>query len=241
MTTCIIIDDEIDAQLTIEHMMIRHCPDIKIIEKAESVIDAIKKINLLEPDFIFVDIQLIDGTGFDVLEGLQRKVKVIFTTAYSNYGIEAIKNEAIDYLLKPINPLELKIAIERVTESIEKDNRLIKRHRLAIKKVNIKGEHNVEVVLSSDIIRCESEVNYTRFFLNNKEKILVSKTLKHFENELKDYGFIRVHQSHLININEIKNIDTSSNVINLINSDKVIPISRTFKSELLNSKLFHII
>jgi two-component system LytT family response regulator len=238
MVKCVIVDDEVDAQLTIEYMLKRHCPNIVILGKADGVKSAINLIEEKAPAFIFLDIKLNDGNGFDILDKIDvEKVKVIFTTAYNDYALEAIKKEAIDYLLKPINPLELKVAVEKVVSKIKSESLLIKEDRIIIKKLSIKGENKTDVVLTSDIIRCQSEINYTFIHLRSGEKIMVAKTLKYFENELKDYGFVRVHQSHLVNLNEITSINSTKSIIHLKMDNEEIPYSRTYYNKLLKSEM----
>lgn len=182
-----------------------------------------------------------DGTGFDVLSFLKKfQFKVIFVTAHHEYAIKAIKFSAFDYILKPVNPLELKVAIKRVIN--DNDNNKIKMdafiHNLENqkkddKKIVLKTSDSIYLIGIQDIVRCEADNNYTSFFLNNGERIVISKGLKEYDEMLSGYGFFRVHQSHLINVRCISRFDKKEGGFIVLSDKTQIPVSQRKKQKLL--------
>lgn len=212
----IIVEDEARGRNALKAML-SHVSDVKLIGEASNVDEAIKLIDGSEPDLVLLDIEMPFKNGFDLLAAIpNRRFDVIFTTAYDSYAIKAFKFSAIDYLLKPIDPEELKSAIEKTATKRQND---IHQPQLQINNLleNLKSMNKQNFKLSlptfegslfipiDDIIRCESDANYTRFHIRNEQKpIMVSKTLKDYDELLTDYGFCRVHHSHLINLKFIK-------------------------------------
>jgi two-component system LytT family response regulator len=238
----VIIEDEKNAQEVLENMLSLINKDINILGIAENVPDAIKLITKKKPQVVFLDIHLKNGTGFDVLEGLEDyKGKIVFTTAYENYAIKAFKYSAFDYILKPINPLELKTTITELSKEVNKSikyKEMLKVHKESIEikedaKIILKTINNQYVIFIRDIIRCESEGAYTKFFLKNKTH-LTSKNLKFYDEILSEHNFIRTHQSHLVNSKYIKRIN-SNNYLEL-KDDSQIPISAR-KKTLVNKQI----
>ncbi len=238
----VIIEDEKNAQEVLENMLGLINKDINILGIAENVPDAIKLITHKKPQVIFLDIHLKNGTGFDVLEGLEDyKGKIVFTTAYENYAIKAFKYSAFDYILKPINPLELKTTITELSKEVNKSikyKEMLKVHKESTEikkdaKIILKTINNQYVIFIRDIIRCESEGAYTKFFLKNKTH-LTSKNLKFYDEILSEHNFIRTHQSHLVNSKYIKRIN-SNNYLEL-KDDSQIPISAR-KKTLVNKQI----
>lgn len=212
MLKAVIIDDVQDARETLKADLTTYCPEIEIIGEADGVVTGAKLLKEQKPELVFLDIQMKDGSGFDLLEILGTAgFKTIFTTASDSYAIKAFRFSAVDYLLKPIDPDELLEAVKKFKESTReekpaldllKDNlskKLKKQSRIALST-----QEKIHVVKISDIVRCESSVNYTTFYFNNGNKLLVTKTLKEFDDLLADHNFIRVHQSHLVNAEYIK-------------------------------------
>lgn len=212
----IIVEDETRGRNALKALL-EPIQEAELIGEAGNVEDAIELIKETNPDLVLLDIEMPRQNGFDLLALLpERKFDVIFTTAYDSYAIRAIKFSAIDYLLKPIDPEELKIAIEKTAEKRKQDlhqpqlqiNNLLENLK-AINKQNFKltlptFEGSLFVPID-DIIRCESDANYTRFYIRAEQKVvMVSKTLKEYEELLTEYGFCRVHHSHLINLKFIK-------------------------------------
>lgn len=232
----VIIEDENNAKEAITDLINLIDPEIKILGYAESVENAINLINNTKPEVVFLDIHIKNGSGFDVLERIEDyKGKVIFTTAHENYAIKAFKYSALDYLLKPINPVELKSVIKTVKEEIHKDTTY--KEMLEVVKHNKKNDENQKIILKtlnsqyivliSDIIRCKSEGAYTMFYLK-KRTILTSKNLKYYDNLLSENGFIRTHQSHLVNTRLIKQL-TNAGFVELQNGE-LIPVSARKKA-----------
>ena len=203
-----------NSRATLAHDLEEYCPQIKLVGQADGVQSGIAAIAHHEPDVVFLDIQMGDGTGFDMLEQIGSfDFKVIFTTALDAYGIKAIKFSALDYLLKPIDPDELTKAVAKLglpaAETPMKDH-------IALLLENLKGLHpeskrialnsadKVHMVFVKDIVRCESQGAYTLFYLLNGEQVLVTKNLKEYELLLEEYSFVRVHHSHLINFAYLK-------------------------------------
>ncbi len=212
----IIVEDEARGRNALKAML-NHISDVKLIGEASNVDEGIALIENGDPDLVLLDIEMPFKNGFDLLAAIpNRKFDVIFTTAYDSYAIRAFKFSAIDYLLKPIDPEELKCAIEKTATKRQND---IHQPQLQINNLleNLKSMNKQNFKLSlptfegslfipiDDIIRCESDANYTRFHIRNETKpIMVSKTLKDYDELLTDYGFCRVHHSHLINLKFIK-------------------------------------
>ena len=210
--TAIIIDDMPDAISTLKRDIEDFCPQISLVGTAGGVVEGSLKIRKLNPEIIFLDIQMQDGDGFDLLDilGDHLNTRVIFTTASDAHAIKAFRYAASDYLLKPIDPEELQNAVTKV---ISREVQSSDQHNIAkdfLKKGDLPGKialHTAEMINLVDIdqiIRLNSSNNYTLFYIEGQKKILVSRTLKDFETMLSPMGFLRVHQSHLININYIK-------------------------------------
>jgi len=209
----VIIEDEQHNRENLLQMITCHCPDVEIVAVCSSACEGREGIMNLHPDLIFLDIEMPGETGFSLLENLPRiDFEVIFVTAYNHYGIKAIKFSALDYLLKPVDTTDLIASIEKAKDKILKKqenlrlrNLLENNRRSNLDKIiALSMSDKLEFIEVASIIRCESDGNYTSFYLKNGEKLLISKTLKEYDELLSPYGFLRVHQSHLINLKEIK-------------------------------------
>lgn len=208
----VIIDDVKDARDTLRADIETYCPDIKILGEAEGVVTGAKLLKEQNPDLVFLDIQMKDGSGFDLLEIVGKPAfKTIFTTASDAFAIKAFRFSAVDYLLKPIDPDELVEAVKKVGSETagEKENLDLLKENLSQKskkqsRIALSTQDKIHVVKISDVIRCESSVNYTTFYFEGDKKLLVTKTLKEFDELLSEHNFIRVHQSHLVNAERIK-------------------------------------
>lgn len=247
MIRTIIIDDEPNNVANLQALLHSHCEEIDIIATAYDAIKGKEFIIKHQPDLIFLDIQMPEQNGFELLASLpNRNFEVIFVTAFDQYGINAVKFAAIDYLLKPINTEELKTAVSKVL--LKKNHQLqsLKLENLIqlIEKNNQKQEHRIALssaketrfIVTGQIIRCESANNYTTFYLSTKEEIVVSKPIYEYEEMLADYGFIRCHQSHLINKKHIKSVVKTEGGYILMEDSTSIPISRQ-KRELISKML----
>ncbi len=235
----IIVEDEKGAAEVLYFMINRVVHDIEIVSLTDSVEEAYKEINKHKPDLVFLDIKLKDKTAFDLLEKFEKiDFKIIFTTAYNNYAINAFKYAALDYLLKPIDPLDLKNAITRAknyfTQNVEYQKMLIKLKQFINeqnKNIVLNTSKGKTLVNKDDIIRLEADGAYTVFVLKNKN-VIVSRNLKYYEKILESSHFLRVHQSHLVNMNYLASIERNEKIL-LKNGDKV-PISTRKKQEVLN-------
>lgn len=225
-----IIEDELNVQETLKSLLKEFCPEIEVITTATSIRSAVEKLENIQPDIVFLDIHLPDGEGFDILNQLTFTPKIICTTAYESFAIEAIKHDVIDYLLKPIIPEELAEAVEKAQVEIEKENKLNTFQEDKTEKIILKTKEDIFRIKSSDLLYCEADGNYTRIHVLKEKPILLSKTLKKIEELLSRYGFIRVHQSFLVNPKHIKSLHKTT--LLLSNGDEV-RVSRRKKAEVL--------
>ena len=244
MKTCkaVIIEDEERSTIVLQNLLETYCPDVEVVGNATSVQDGIKTVNALQPDILFLDVQIVGGTGFDILEKLNNtRVSVIFTTAYDHYALKAFKFSAIDYLLKPIDIDELKIAVKKVTAPNQQaeDEFKIKNLLSNIKNPSedpvllVSTLEAVEFVRIREIIRCEAQGAYTQLILKDTKSVMVSKVIKEFEFLLQEYGFYRVHQSHLINLREVRKYIKSENYL-LMRDGAQIQLARSRKDDFFN-------
>lgn len=215
-----------------------YCPDIEVVGTADGVVSAAKEIKAKKPDVVFLDIQINQGTAFDLIEVLgEVDFKIIFTTASDEYAIKAFKLSAIDYLLKPIDIDELKSAVAKAQADNKDDYQLlksnIKEEDKSNKRLALHSQDKIEIIEIGNIIRCESNVNYTQFFFADGTKMLVTKTLKEFDKMLSEFGFYRVHQSHLINIDHLKEYIKIDGGYLKMQDGASVPISTRKKSSVL--------
>src|SRR5574343_627872 len=190
-------------------------------------------IEAIKPDIVFLDIQMPDGTGFDVLRSVKNKnFEVVFITAHEEFAIKAIKFSALDYLLKPIDPSELRAAVERAIQAVDdkKEDSQFDALQNNIqpnqkRRLVLKTQESVYVVELHEIIRCEADRNYTSFFLVGGKKILVSKTLKEYETLLSSHNFLRVQQSHLINLDYVDRYDKGNGGSVVMKDGSEVPLS----------------
>lgn len=239
----LIIEDELQAISALKSELAIHCPQVEIIDEARTVNDGIKKIKTLNPELIFLDIQLADGLGFEILEHFkEHSFKVIFTTAYSQYAIKAIRFSALDYLLKPIDAQELINAVERAY-NINKDNEWIKLQTLISnftqpvqkKKIALQTSEGINIYELDSIIRCSADRNYTELHLVNGKKTLFSKSLKEFEDLLLHSGFERIHHSHIINLNHLVSFVNKDGGYAKMSDNTEIPVSQRKRAQLIDS------
>lgn len=209
----IIVEDEKSNRENLAKLLGEYCQKVELIAQCASAIEGRKAITELKPDLVFLDIEMPGGSGFSMLESLgEINFEVIFVTAFNHYGIKAVKFCALDYLLKPIDILELSQAVEKVEKRLSEKSENLRmktmlsnqKGKMANPKIAIPLSDKIEFVEVSFIIRCEGESNYTHIYLSNGETILASKTLKEFDELLAENNFLRTHQSHLINLNEVK-------------------------------------
>lgn len=243
MLTAVIVEDEKRSRETLSGLINLYCKNISIVAEAEGVKSGIDAITKNNPDIVFLDIQMPDGSGFKLLESFDTiNFSVIFTTAYDQFAIKAIKFSAIDYLLKPIFPDDLVVAVSKAEKS-EKSKRTNENVEVLLEnfrkpeseppKIVLSTAEKIHVVKVKDIIRCESDNYYTRYFFIDGKKLLISKTLKENEELLSDYNFIRPHKSHLINVHYIKSYDKHDGGYINMTDGSVVPVSRRKKEKIL--------
>lgn len=246
MITAILIDDDANLRNGMRSLLSRYATDIEIIGEAESVKTGVEIMTKLQPQVVFLDIQMNDGTGFDILEQLVQKngrstSHIVFITAFEQYAIKAFRFSALDFLLKPVDPDELKKVIVKIKEVVvRKDNYahidlLLENIRKKVdnfKRIALSTSDGIHLFEINDIIRCESEDNYTKFYIKNSKPILISKTLKEYEELLVEHGFERIHQSHLINLQYLKSYIKKDGGYVVMADGNHLPISQRKKERL---------
>ncbi len=247
MISAIIIEDEPIFQEILKNAIIQTGLDIRIDGVCNSKREAKKVLTIVQPQLLFLDVELADGKGVDLLDEHDcTDMEIIFTTSHDKYAINAIKNNAADYLLKPIKENELKKAIEKVVKRLDEKEALKQASKLQgyLDKIKQDQQQDAKLIVPTkegmiflkvnDIIRLQSESNYTLFYLIENKKIIVSKTLKYFEEKLLEFNFSRVHQSHLVNLAHMKEIDQRDNFI-LMTDESKVEISKRKKKEFIDS------
>lgn len=238
----LILEDEAHNQAYLQLMLNQHCPGVQIIAQAQQVGEALEVYVQKQPELILLDVELPDGTGFDFLEKIpQPWPKIIFITAYDHYALQAIRFSAIDYLLKPIRVQDLVAAVQKATTRLhmEQEHTLLqlllqsRREASAQKRIALPTAERIELIPVADIIRCMAENNYTRFFIHQQKPILVSKNLGEFEEILQEYGFLRTHQSHLVNVQEVKSWEKSDGGYLLMKDGSRVDVSRSRRERVL--------
>lgn len=245
MIKTIIIDDEHHGRRSLERALTQYCPEVQLIAICESPEAGLKAIQELKPDLVFLDIQMPLMSGFDVLQQLRViNFKVIFVTSYDHYAIKAIKFSALDYLLKPLDVDDLVHAVRRAREQIFKGNNPYDYQSVLnninfksgkIKKLAIPTAEGIDFFKIADIIYCGADGSYTVLHCINKQKQLISKNLKDFENLLSNSGFYRVHKSSLINLKHVKKYIRGEGGYVILTDDHHISISRRRKEAFLGA------
>ena len=235
----IIIEDEAIGRDILRNYISKYCPNVQLLGEASNIKDGQKLIKENELDLVFLDVEMPYGSGFDLLEKIENQTfETIFVTAYDHYAIEALNNQATYYLLKPISIDELIKGVGLVTEIKEKENKLenavlIPKSTSNLNKITIPQQDGFEVVAINDILFCKADDNYTEIYFENKKK-LVSKTLKYFEDLLKESSFVRVHKSYLVNVNEIVKYKKGKGGSVILSNEKEIMVSSSKKANLLS-------
>ena len=245
MIKAVIIDDETDSIDTLKWKLENYCTEVEIIASFDNPAEGVSYLKNNPPDLLFLDIEMPMLTGFDVLEELGRDISfdIIFTTAYDNFGIQAVKFSALDYLLKPVQNKELKEAIEK---HLKKSNQKIPSEQidtlLANVRENKKGKggrialaskESIEFVDPFNIVACEANSNYTNVYLSEGKKRVISKTLKEFEEMLIPFNFFRPHNSHLVNLNHVREFIRGDGGYLVMENKMKIPVSKNKREELL--------
>lgn len=237
MLKAVILDDEKHSVATLAWKLEKFCPDVEVIKQFTDPLEALDYLKENPPNILFLDIEMPRLNGFEVLEELGENLtfQVIFTTAYDEFGIRAVKAGALDYLLKPVQNQELKAAIEKCKKRGGKDMEVLFSSSQENKpnKVALATKESIEFVDPEEIILCSSDSNYTMIYLTNKRKKLISKTLKDVEELLSAYNFFRAHHSHLVNLQHIKEYVRADGGYLLLSNGQTLPVARNRKDDLL--------
>jgi two-component system LytT family response regulator len=243
MIRCILIDDESDSLEVMEMLLKKHCPAVTIDAICNTAEAGLAAINKFRPDVVFLDIEMPNMNGFDMLEKFDDLFfEVVFVTAYHQFAIKAFRYSALNYLLKPVDPDDLVETIGRIERS--KSNTLKEQMELLLQTVNSKEQTIARIALTTsygmlfvetkDIIFCESDNNYTSVKMTGGRKILVSKTLKEIDDTLSGPDFYRIHNSYLINLGHIQKFVRGDGGYVVMDDETVVSISRTRKQEFLD-------
>lgn len=246
MVKTIIIEDEKKSREMLQKLIELHCKQLTVIGTAGSMKEGLELLKKQTPDLLFLDIELGDGTGFDLIEQTENKnFKVIFATAYDQYAIKAIKYSALDYLLKPYDVEELVNAVNKITDSISKISEIenikfllssFKKQDEQQTKITLPTGNAYEIVNIKDIIRCEADGSYTKFFLTGNKTYLVTQSLKHYEELLPEEFFVRIHHHHLINMDHVVRYLKEDSGYAVMSDNTQVEISRR-KKELFMERL----
>lgn len=243
MMKALLIDDELHCLSTLRILLTEYCPQVQIAEECSSAGDGMKAIKKHKPNLVFLDIEMPGMSGFEMLEHfVDIPFAVIFTTSYDQYAIKAIRLNALDYLLKPIEPDELKTAVEKVQGQQQlpaaEQYRLLLRQLQGkehpLNKVAVPTAEGFELIPAELVIRCEANDNYTHFYLKNKSKVIACRTLKEMEEQLQPFPyFLRVHHSYLVNLNEVIKYIRGEGGYLVMSDGSTVAVSRSRKEALL--------
>ena len=238
----LVIDNEKNIRTTVVDLISAFFPQITSIAEADGVVTGLKKIHELQPDIVFTDVEMDDGTGMEMLSKLSEiKFQVIFITAHNKYAIDAFRFSAIDFLTKPINPDELAKSVQKAENNIKNklfleqvavmnENNLTKSE----KKIVLKELDAIHIIKVKDLVCCEASGIYTTFFIDNNKQIVVSKNLKEYEEILEPYDFLRVHNSFLINANKIEKFEKNDGGFLIMEGGQRVPVSQRKKDVVIN-------
>ncbi len=241
MLRAVIIDDEENGRISLREKLKNYCPDVQLVGEAADAAKGLELIDREDPDIVFLDIEMPGMDGFEMLEQVPDRVfHLIFTTAHSQYGIDAVKSGAFDYLLKPVDIEELRESIEKIKKRQQRHAELpeeivpsIKPVRPNSRKITIPTMEGLVFITMDDIIHVEAQDNYTVFHLTNQPKLTVSKTLKEFEDLLPPDRFYRVHNSHIVNLNFVRKYFKGKGGRIEMENGNVVEVSRRKKDEFL--------
>lgn len=242
MIKTIIIDDEKSGREVVANILKLFCSNVIVLAEADSVKTGLEAIHQFKPDLVLLDIQMQDGTGYDLLKKLVTiDFKIIFITAYQEYAIQAFRFSAIDYILKPVSADYLIASINKVDDVLERENINLKVNTLLsnvqsiskeTKKIVLKTTERIYAIDIKDIMRCEAEGSYTRFYMCDGKKIFVSHLLKEYDEMINGYPFVRIHQSHLINLEYFDYFDKAEDLV-VMKDKSSVPVATRKKDALL--------
>ena len=231
----LIIDDEPQARINLEKCLEIFCKNVRVVSCAGSLREAEEFITSESLDVLFLDIEVGHQTGFDLVPNVPKGIAVVYVTAHEEYALEALKLGATDYILKPLNPSEVRKAVEKVGEFCRQRDALsdLDGERLAkgVQKLALAAKDRIKVTSLEDIVYIGAQDNYSEIHLRSGESIMVARTLKRFDEALKDDGFLRIHQSYLIHMIHLKSYRFVENKVDLLDGIS-LPISRSNKATL---------
>lgn len=234
----IIVEDEANSREILRNYLGKYCSNVELLAEAATINEGLSLIKEHQPDLVFLDVEMPFGNAFDLLDQIpDRTFEVVFVTAYNQYAMEALNNHAAYYLMKPINIDELIKAVNYVIEIKSGENALegkVLQAKLkkAEGKITLPQQDGFQVLEVSDIYFCKADDNYTEIYLEEK-KILVSKTLKYFEEALSEFPFSRIHKSYLVNVNEIQKYKKGKGGSVILSNGKELSVSASRKAQLL--------
>ena len=234
----IIVEDEANSREILSNYLAKYCPTVNVKGEAASIEEAKVLLKKHKIDLVFLDVEMPFGTGFDLLDQLpDRTFETVFVTAYNQYAIDALNNHAAYYLMKPINIDELIKSVDYVTEIRKKEDALVDRVLTPILKkvdgkITLPQQDGFQILNVADILYCKADDNYTEIYLENK-KILVSKTLKYFEEALTKFAFARIHKSYLVNVNEVVKYRKGKGGSVVVSNGKELLVSASKKKDFL--------
>jgi len=236
----IIVDDEKNGRENLRGLLNQYCPEVTLVAEAQNAIQAIDLIQEHQPDLVFLDIEMPGGNGFKVLEFFKEpQFSVIFVTAYDHYAIQAIRFSALDYILKPIDVLLLKSAVNRFVEQKSTEDRRLEQflkngyRENGNKRIALPMADKINYIEINCIIKCQGEANYTRFYLTGGKEYLVSKSLVEYEEILNGFGFIRTHKSFVVNVSHIVSFVKADGGYLVMSDQSSVPVSRRKKELVL--------
>jgi two-component system, LytTR family, response regulator len=239
----IIVDDEKSSRNVLREYLTKYCPGVSLVAEAESVTSAIAEIRLHNPDIVFLDVEMPQGTGFDLLEELEEvDFETVFVTAYDHYAIQAINYSAAFYLLKPVSIDELVSAVEKIQKRRDANDRVqhtqvildnLHTSGLQQKKIVLPLMEGFEVVRLEDIVACEAHDNFTDFYFVSRPKMMICRTLKFYEELLADSGFMRIHKSHMVNLEHVTKYTRGKGGVITMSNGAEISVSPQKKDDFL--------
>lgn len=246
MVKAIIVDDEPYCSESLDALLQRYCPEVSVAGIFNNGLDALNAIRQQPPDLVFLDVEMPKMNGFEMLEKLPSvNFDLIFTTSYDKYALKAIRFSAIDYLLKPIDREELQKAVQKTVQRSQKP--IAQQLEILMQKMNapttqynkiaMPTMEGLQMVPVDSIVSCESDSNYTIVLMKNKQKLIVSRTLKDIEEMLEEHSFVRVHHSHLVNLNEIEKYVKGEGGYLVMSDGNTVDVSRSKKEVLLKKLL----
>ena len=237
----IIIDDMKLARVSLKADLADYCPNVEVIGEADGVLSGAKLLKGVSPDILFLDIEMEDGDGFDLLDILPDSLdSVIFVTARQDFALKAFQYSAVDYLLKPVDPDLLKNAVGKMVNKLKTSAGQLSilkqsmQEGAKLERIALHTSDKIVVTELKDIIRLEAMTNYTYFFFADGSKLLITKTLKDYDTMLSDSGFVRTHQSHLVNMNHVQAYVKSEGGYILMKNGNIVPVSVRKKAYVVN-------